>query len=102
LFYFSLAIGIIGSGIWLYNLDMFNNSTLESIKDTNQLIQHSQTNILKVVSTLTEKIEGNSKINGTLLTEIKKVVYQTGADNNIYLNSHPEPMSGHLIVDELT
>jgi hypothetical protein len=81
------VLGFIGGGFWLYNVDFFNNSTLESIKSLGTLskdlhaIDHK--GVLDALKKLNENSVNLSKEEIKLLLEIKNLLLKKGIDDNI-------------------
>lgn len=79
-------LGFIGGGFWLYNADLFNNSTLESIKSLGTLskdlhaIDHK--GVLDALKKLNENSVNLSKEEIKLLLEIKNLLLKKGIDEN--------------------
>lgn len=80
-------IGFIGGGFWLYNVDFFNNSTLELIKSLGTLskdlhaIDHK--GVLDALKKLNENSVNLSKEEVKLLLEIKNLLLKKGIDENL-------------------
>jgi hypothetical protein len=81
-----LFLSFIGGGFWLYNADLFNTSTLESIKSLGILskdlhaIDHKE--ILDALKKLNESSVNLSKEEIKLLLEIKNLLLKKGIDEN--------------------
>ena len=82
-------LGFLGGGFWLYNVDFFNNSTLESIKSLGTLskdlhaIDHK--GVLDALKKLNENSVNLSKEEIKLLLEIKNLLLKKGIDENTSL-----------------
>ena len=83
-------LGFLGGGFWLYNVDFFNNSTLESIKSLGTLskdlhaIDHK--GVLDALKKLNENSVNLSKEEIKLLLEIKNLLLKKGIDENTSLD----------------
>ena len=79
-------VGIIGSGIWLYNADFLNSNILDSIKDLGSLSKdlHSidHKGVLDALKQLNENTANLSKEEIKLLMEIKNLLLKKGIDEN--------------------
>jgi hypothetical protein len=80
------TLGVIGSGLWLYNADFFNNSVLESLKSLGTLSKdlHSidQKSVFEALKKLNENSVNLSKEEIKLLLEIKNLLLKKGIDEN--------------------
>ena len=78
LIYLLIFLGFIGGGIWLYNTDFFNNSTLESIKSLGELSKNlnkiDQNGFFSDLKKLNENSIDLSNQQIKLLIEIKNLL----------------------------
>jgi hypothetical protein len=87
LLYFLIFVGLIGSGVWLYNTDFLNSSILESIKGLGTLSKEFHSINLKTLLEALEKLNENSvnlsKEELKLLNEIRSLILQRGIAGNL-------------------
>lgn len=93
--YFTLAVVVIGGGIYFYYADPFG-STLESLKDTNNLVSVSQKNISGCIDTFSKNVQDNHVETISYLDDIRRVVCQQGSKSNNSLDKTPD-----IVVEEL-
>ena len=95
--YFLILLGFIGGGFWLYNIDFFNNSILESLKSLGELSKDlhkiDQKGVLDALKKLNENSVNLSKEEIKILMEIKNLLLKKGINENQSLD---RPISDFL------
>lgn len=110
--YFLIFLGFIGGGFWLYNMDFFNNSILESIKSLGELSKDlhkiDQTSILEALKKINEVSVNLSAEEIKILMDIRNLLLKKGIDENQSpvlnkpLSEILKPKRGGIVWDELS